>query len=438
MKIAVIGTGYVGLVAGACFADTGNTVYCVDKDPSKIQALKNGIIPIFEPGLETLVKRGFAEGRLVFTTSTAEAVAASEIVFMAVGTPPLPNGEPDLQYLKSAAEEVARAMTGYRLVVNKSTVPIGSHRVVADWMGPFAKFPFDVVSNPEFLKEGSAVDDFLKPDRVVIGTEKDECFQKMADLYAPFVRQGNPIIRMDPVSAEITKYACNAFLATRISFMNELSVLCEKVGGDVEEVRKGMTSDVRIGKHFLYAGVGYGGSCFPKDVQALMATGRRNDVPMGIVGAVEDANARQKRRLSAKVRARFGSALVGKTFALWGLAFKPNTDDMREAPALTVISELTEAGAKIRAYDPVATENARQLIDDRRGLVTYCDSVYEALEGADALLIVTEWNEFRHPDFGQVKTLLRGPVIFDGRNLYAPEKMQALGFEYHGIGREPV
>jgi UDPglucose 6-dehydrogenase len=438
MKIAVIGTGYVGLVAGACFADTGNTVYCVDKDPSKIEALKKGIIPIYEPGLDQLVKRGSAEGRLLFTTQTAEAVAACEIVFMAVGTPPLPNGEPDLQYLKAASEEVARAMTGYRIIVNKSTVPIGSHRVVADWMGPHTKHPFDVVSNPEFLKEGSAVDDFLKPDRVVIGTEKPECFKKMAELYSPFVRQGNPIIHMDPVSAEITKYACNAFLATRISFMNELSVLCEKVGGDVEEVRKGMTTDVRIGKHFLYAGAGYGGSCFPKDVQALMATGRRFEAPMGIVTAAEEANARQKLRLATKVKNHFGAKLPGKTIALWGLAFKPNTDDMREAPALSVVASLTEAGAKIRAFDPVATDNARKLISAFGAKdVHYCTNAYEAIEGADALVVVTEWNEFRHPDFARVKQLLREPLVFDGRNIYAPAQMRELGFTYYGIGRNP-
>lgn len=432
MKIAVIGSGYVGLVAGACFADTGNTVYCVDHDPAKIEALKKGVIPIYEPGLDQLVKRGAAEGRLLFTTSTSEAVAACEIVFMAVGTPPLPNGEPDLKYLKAASEEVARAMTGYRIIVNKSTVPIGSHRVVSDWMSPHTKHAFDVVSNPEFLKEGSAVDDFLKPDRVVIGTDKPQCFERMAELYAPFVRQGNPIIHMDPVSAEITKYACNAFLATRISFMNELSVLCEKVGGDVEEVRRGMTTDVRIGKHFLYAGAGYGGSCFPKDVQALMATGRKHDVPMAIVTAAEEANARQKLRLAAKVKKHFGTQLAGKTIGIWGLAFKPNTDDMREAPALSVIGSLLEAGARVRAFDPVATENARKLLPTS---VQFCSNAYDAIEGADALVIVTEWNEFRHPDFERIKKTLKSPLIFDGRNLYSPAQMRGLGFSYFGIGR---
>jgi len=432
MKIAVIGTGYVGLVAGACFADTGNTVYCVDKDPSKIEALKRGEIPIFEPGLETLVRRGAAEKRLIFTTSTTEAVAVSEIVFMAVGTPPLPNGEPDLKYLKAAAEEVARAMTGYRLIVNKSTVPIGSHKVVAEWMAPHTRHDFDVVSNPEFLKEGTAVDDFLRPDRVVIGTDKEEVYNKMADLYSPFVRQGNPILWMDAVSAEMTKYACNSFLATRISFMNELSILCEKVGGDIEQVRKGMTTDVRIGKHFLYAGVGYGGSCFPKDVQALMSTGEKNGVPMGIIASAEEANARQKKHLVTRVKKHFGNDLKGRVFGVWGLAFKPNTDDMREAPAITIIDELIKAGATVRAFDPVATENARKIIGEK---VTYCSSAYEVTENADALLLVTEWNEFRHPDFDQIKKELKSPVIFDGRNVYHAEQLRKLGFTYYGIGR---
>lgn len=434
MKIAVIGTGYVGLVAGACFADTGNTVFCVDKDPSKIEALKRGEIPIYEPGLDTLVKRGFSEGRLRFTTSTQDAVAATEIVFMAVGTPASPTGEPDLQYLKAAAEEVARAMTGYRLIVNKSTVPIGSHKVVADWIRPHTKHAFDVVSNPEFLKEGSAVDDFLKPDRVVIGTDKDDVYAKMAELYGPFVRQGNPILRMDPISAEITKYACNSFLAARISFMNELSQLCEKVGGDIEHIRRGMTSDVRIGKHFLYPGVGYGGSCFPKDVQALLATAAKNEIPLGIVAAAETANERQKHVLARKVLTRFGKNLSGKTIALWGLAFKPNTDDMREAPSLTIIEDLVAAGASIQAYDPVASSNAEKLLS-KTPRIKICSGAYEALDGADVLLIATEWNEFRHPDFERIKKSLKHPVILDGRNLYSPEQVAKLGITYEAIGR---
>ncbi|HUP58525.1 MAG TPA: UDP-glucose/GDP-mannose dehydrogenase family protein, partial [Bdellovibrionota bacterium] len=336
MNISVIGTGYVGLVAGACFADNGNQVVCVDNDPAKIEGLKKGVIPIFEPGLETLVERGVNEGRLSFTTSTADAVRASDIVFLAVGTPPLPSGEPDLTFLRAAAEEIARSMNGPKLVVNKSTVPIGSHRTVAEWMSRHTKHPVEVVSNPEFLKEGTAVDDFLKPDRVVIGTDSPEAFRKMAELYGPFVRQGNPILQMDPTSAEMTKYACNSFLAARISFMNELSQLCERLGGDVELVRRGMTTDERIGKHFLYPGVGYGGSCFPKDVQALLATARKADVRMGIVAAAEEANERQKRALPAKVKAHFGGCLKNCVIAVWGLAFKPNTDDLREAPALTI------------------------------------------------------------------------------------------------------
>lgn len=432
MRIAVIGTGYVGLVAGACFADTGNTVYCVDKDPNKIEMLKRGQIPIYEPGLETLVRRGSAEGRLVFTTSTAEAVAAAEIVFMAVGTPAAPNGEPDLRFLKVAAEEVGAALNGYKLIVNKSTVPVGAHRVVADWIASKTSQPFDVVSNPEFLKEGTAVDDFLKPDRVVIGTEKESVYQKMADLYAPFVRQGNPILRMDPVSAEITKYACNSFLATRISFMNELSVLCEKVGGDIEDVRRGMTTDIRIGKHFLYAGVGYGGSCFPKDVQALLATAKKNDIELGIIGAAEEANQRQKHHVAKKVLKHFKNDVKGRVFAVWGLAFKPNTDDMREAPALTIIEDLVAAGAKVQAFDPVAGENASRLLEDQARI---CGSAYEALQGADAMILVTEWNEFRHPDFDRIKRELKQPVIFDGRNVYNPVQMKQLGFTYFGIGR---
>ncbi len=432
MQIAVIGTGYVGLVAGACFSDTGNTVHCVDIDPAKIDALKRGEIPIYEPGLETLVKRGVADGRLHFTTSAAEGVRDAEIIFLAVGTPPLPSGEPDLRFLKAASEDIGRAMNGYKIIVNKSTVPIGSHEVVAEWIRPHTRHAFDVVSNPEFLKEGTAVDDFLKPDRVVVGTDNESAYLKMADLYGPFVRQGNPILWMDPVSAEITKYACNAFLATRISFMNELARLCEKVGGDVEEVRRGMSTDVRIGKHFLYAGAGYGGSCFPKDVQALMATGRKEGVPLEIVTAAESANAKQKKHLVTRMKDHYKDGLRGKTFALWGLAFKPNTDDMREAPAITIANELVRAGAQVKAFDPVAMENARKVLENR---VEFAESAFEALEGADALVLVTEWNEFRHVDFAKVKKALKSPVIFDGRNIYNPAQLKELGFTYYGIGR---
>lgn len=433
MQIAVVGTGYVGLVAGACFADTGNSVFCVDIDKAKTEALKQGKIPIYEPGLDALVLRGANEGRLRFTTSYAEAVPGAEVIFLAVGTPPLPNGEPDLKYLKAASEEVARHLKGYAIIVNKSTVPIGSHKTVAQWMAPFAKHPFDVVSNPEFLKEGTALDDFLRPDRVVIGTDQEKAFRKMEELYAPFVRQGNPIIWMDATSAEITKYACNAFLATRISFMNELAQLCEKVGGDVEEVRKGMSTDVRIGRHFLYAGAGYGGSCFPKDVQALMATGRQNGMTLEVVTSAENANAKQKRHLVRRMREHYGpTALKGKTFAVWGLAFKPNTDDMREAPALSVIEELSAEGARVRAYDPVSMDNARKLLG---GKAEFCATAMEAVVGADALIIVTEWNEFRNPDLAKLKSSLKAPVIFDGRNLFIPSQIREKGFTYYGIGR---
>lgn len=437
MKVAVIGTGYVGLVAGACFSDTGNDVLCVDQDKAKIDALKSGIIPIYEPGLDDIVKRNIAEKRLTFTTSTAEAVKACEVIFMAVGTPPLPNGEPDLRFLQSASEEVGKAMDGYRMIVNKSTVPIGSHQVVAEWISKHTKHPVDVVSNPEFLKEGTAVEDFLKPDRVVIGTKSEAAFKKMAELYAPFVRQGNPVLWMDPVSAEMTKYACNSFLATRISFMNELSILCEKVGADIEEVRKGMSTDVRIGKHFLYAGAGYGGSCFPKDIEALLTTAERNGVLLSIIDSAQNANTRQKRVLVEKTKRHFGKDLSGKTIAIWGLAFKPNTDDLREAPALVVIEELLKSGAKVQAFDPVAMPKARPMIEKLQNSANarLCESSYAACEGADALLLITEWNEFRQPDFKKVLKLLNQPVLFDGRNLFSPAAMRELGFQYQGIGR---
>jgi len=431
MKIAVIGSGYVGLVAGACFADSGNEVFCVDKNPAKIDALKRGEIPIFEPGLEVIVKRAAHEKRLIFTTSTEEAVAQSEIIFMAVNTPALASGESDLSYLKAASEEVARAMNSYKLIVNKSTVPVGSHRVVAEWMSQHTKHPFDVASNPEFLKEGTAVEDFLRPDRVVIGTDKESVYKKMVELYSPFVRQGNPILWMDALSAEITKYACNSFLAARISFMNELAVLCDRIGGDVELVRKGMITDERIGKHFLYPGVGYGGSCFPKDVQALLKTAEKHDTPMGIIAAAEEANVRQKRHLVSQMKKHF-KELKGKTIAVWGLAFKPNTDDMREAPSLVIIEELLSLGAKVQAFDPVSMNNTKQILGNK---ITFASSAYDALVGVDALALVTEWNEFRHPDFERMKKNMKGHVLFDGRNLYNPTQMKDLGFTYYGIGR---
>jgi len=432
MKVTVIGTGYVGLVAGACFADNGNQVVCLDIDQKKIDALRRGEIPIYEPGLEPIVKKAVTEGRLHFTTSYAEAIPHGEVIFLAVGTPSLPSGEPNTQYLKAAAEEIGRHMNGAKIIVNKSTVPIGSHQVVRDWISSYTKHAFDVVSNPEFLKEGAAVSDFLHPDRVVIGTENEESYKKMAELYAPFCRQGNPIIWMDTVSAEVTKYACNAFLATRISFMNELARLCEKVGGDVEAVRTGMAGDVRIGKHFLYAGPGYGGSCFPKDVKALIATGRKFDLDLSIVTATENANEKQKKHLVQQVTRYFGGNLSGKTIGVWGLSFKPNTDDMRDAPALVLIEEFLKMGASVRAFDPVAMDNAKETLGDR---IHYAKSSYDATEGADALVLVTEWNEFRQADFTRVRLGMKRPVIFDGRNIYLPAKMKEAGFTYFGVGR---
>lgn len=443
MRVAVIGTGYVGLVAGACFADSGNSVVCLDVDPGKIERLKKGEIPIYEPGLEDLVKRGTKEGRLSFTTSYDEAIPNAEILFLAVGTPPLADGSPDTQYLEAASRSIGMALeksspknSELKIIVNKSTVPIGSHRVVGEWISSQTKRPFEVVSNPEFLKEGSAIEDFLKPDRVVIGTERDDVFQKMAELYAPFVRQGNPILKMDTISAEITKYACNAFLATRISFMNELARLCEVTGGDIVEVRKGMSDDVRIGKHFLYAGAGYGGSCFPKDVKALISTGKRYGTELGIVSSVDSANNKQKLHLVSSMQRFFGENLRGKTFGFWGLAFKPNTDDLREAPAIEMIRALIRAGATIRAFDPVAMDNAReQLGDISKESLQYVKSAYDAIDGADALVLATEWNEFRHPDWTRIKLGMRKPVIFDGRNLFDAKKLIEMGFDYFGIGR---
>lgn len=443
MRVAVIGTGYVGLVAGACFADSGNTVVCLDVDPSKIEMLRRGEIPIYEPGLEDLVKRGTKEGRLTFTTSYDEAIPGAEILFLAVGTPPLADGSPDTQYLEAASRSIGKAIEKsaaknleMKIIVNKSTVPIGSHRVVGDWIGLETKRPFEVVSNPEFLKEGSAVEDFLKPDRVVIGTERDDVFQKMSELYSPFVRQGNPILKMDTVSAEITKYACNAFLATRISFMNELARLCEVTGGDIEEVRKGMSGDVRIGKHFLYAGAGYGGSCFPKDVKALVSTGKKFGTALEIVAAVDSANNKQKLHLVAAIHRYFGENLRGKTFGFWGLAFKPNTDDLREAPAIEMIRALIHSGATVRAFDPVAMENAQELLTDLpKDSLQYAKSAYDAIDGTDALVLATEWNEFRHPDWTRIKLGMRKTVIFDGRNLFDAKKLVEMGFDYYGIGR---
>ncbi|AKJ00513.1 UDP-glucose dehydrogenase [Archangium gephyra] len=432
MHIAIIGTGYVGLVAGTCFADSGNDVVCVDIDARKIAQLQAGEIPIYEPGLEELIRKNTRDQRLSFTTELAPAVARSQVVFIAVGTPEGESGEADLQYVLAAAEQVGRAMRQYTVVVDKSTVPVGTADKVREVLARVSEVEFDVVSNPEFLKEGAALDDFLKPDRVVIGAESERARKVMGQLYAPFVRTENPILYMDTRSAELTKYAANAMLATRISFMNDMAALCERVGADVDFVRKGMGADKRIGYPFLFPGVGYGGSCFPKDVKALVAKGRELGMELDLLRAVERTNERQKKLLVQKALKHFGS-LEGRTFAVWGLAFKPKTDDMREAPSVEVIEGLLAKGAKVAAHDPVAERTARRVLGDR---IRYTTVPYEALEGADALFVVTEWNEFRHPDFERMKALMKSPVIFDGRNIYDPARMRELGFTYMGLGRK--
>ncbi len=439
MKITVIGTGYVGLVTGTCLAEVGNEVLCLDVDPSKIEILKSGGIPIYEPGLEDMVQRNVAAGRLNFTTDVEESVAFGQIQFIAVGTPPDEDGSADLQYVVAAARNIGRHMDGYKLVVDKSTVPVGTaDRVKAALTEELARrgvaIGFDVASNPEFLKEGAAVDDFMKPDRIVIGTDSERATQLLRQLYAPFQRNHDRLTVMDVKSAELTKYAANAMLATRISFMNELAVLAEKLGADIEQVRHGIGSDPRIGYHFLYAGCGYGGSCFPKDVQALRRTGQENGVPLRVLDAVEEANDAQKHVLIDKLTARFGKDLTGRRFAMWGLAFKPNTDDMREAPSRAMLDALWKMGATVSAYDPAAMEETRRIYGERADLLLV-DSPMDALKGADALLIVTEWKVFRSPNFDTMKSLLKSPLVFDGRNLYAPRAMREMGYEYFPIGR---
>jgi UDPglucose 6-dehydrogenase len=431
MKITVVGTGYVGLVVGACLAENGNTVICVDNDASKIDTLKAGKMPIYEPGLEELVLRNEHEDRLTFTTDLASSVRASEIVFIAVGTPQDEDGSADLQHVLTVARDVGRAMNKYTVVVDKSTVPVGTARRVHDTIANETSQPFSVVSNPEFLKQGAAIEDFMKPDRVVVGTDDERSAAVMKELYAPFTRTGAPIMLMDTASAELCKYAANSILAARISFMNEIASVCELVGADVDEVRRAIGSDRRIGTAFLFPGVGYGGSCFPKDVKALIRSARNEGYDFKILSAVEAVNQSQKERLVGKMQRHFG-VLTGRTIALWGLAFKPRTDDMREAPAIPIIERLLEAGVTVRAYDPAAGPVARRIFGDR---ITLCDRSYDALAGADALAIVTEWNEFREPDFGRMKTLLKTPIVFDGRNIYSPEHMRALGFTYSSIGR---
>lgn len=437
MNVGVIGSGYVGLVAGTCFAESGNDVICADVNEEKIALLNKGQIPIYEPGLDQLIATNVEGGRLRFTTDVEECIQGSEVIFIAVGTPQDTDGSADLKYVLQVAAQIGRVMNGPKIVVNKSTVPVGTADLVSEEISKYTKLPFDVVSNPEFLKEGSAIEDFMKPDRVVIGTSSVEAAEVMRELYSPFVRTNNPILVMDVKSAEVTKYAANALLATRITFMNEIANLAEEVGADVSQVRKGIGSDSRIGPSFLFPGVGYGGSCFPKDVRALIRTGHTHNVTMSVVKAVDAANNEQKRRIPKKVISHYVSpeGVKGKTFALWGLSFKPKTDDMREAPSLTVIQELAELGASFRAYDPEAMEVAKKICQTQNLPVTFVESSYEALDGADALLIVTEWNEFRRPNFTKMTQQLSEPVIFDGRNLFEPAKMARLGFTYYSIGR---
>ncbi|QXD14336.1 UDP-glucose/GDP-mannose dehydrogenase family protein [Rhodocaloribacter litoris] len=440
MKIAIIGTGYVGLVTGTCFAEMGNEVVCVDIDAAKIERLRSGKLTIFEPGLELFFERGLRERRLRFTTDLAEAVATSEVIFLALPTPPGEDGSADLSYVLGVAEDIGRLLAAeeasrYRILVNKSTVPVGTAervRAVLEAAGLKAGQHFDVVSNPEFLREGVAVEDFMKPERVIIGTGSRRAAEIMTQLYEPFVRQGNPILVMDERSAEMTKYAANAFLATKITFMNEVANVCDRVGANVDKIRIGIGLDSRIGKHFLYAGIGFGGSCFPKDVQALARTAQAYGYDFEILEAVLRVNDRQRRLLVDRVVDYFGGDLTGRRIAVWGLAFKPNTDDVREAPSHVVIRGLLEHGAEVVAFDPEAIETTRAVLGD---VVSYAEDDYAALQGADALVICTEWNEFRRPDFDRMRLLLKQPVIFDGRNLYDPVRMAEGGFDYYSIGR---
>jgi UDPglucose 6-dehydrogenase len=432
MKIAVIGTGYVGLVAGAGFADMGSDVVCADIDASKIEMLRRGEIPIYEPGLDRLIIHNTKEGRLSFTTDIAAAVAGVDVVLLAVGTPPLPDGSADLSYTFRAVESVAKALTGWAVIVTKSTVPVGTGDKIETIVRQHARCDFAVASNPEFLKEGDAVSDFLKPDRIIVGTSDPRAKATLQALYAPFTRSSDRLLVMDRRSAELTKYAANSMLATRISFMNELANLCDVVGADIESVRKGLGSDARIGTKFLYAGVGFGGSCFPKDLRAAINTGKEAGVDLKVLGAVVEVNERQKYRMAEDVRRFFGGNLSGKRIVLWGLAFKPGTDDIREAPALTMAEEFLAAGAEVVATDPVAIPAVRKLMGERIRLV---ESNYTAAEGADALVLVTEWHDYRRPNFPRLRTLMRGKVVFDGRNVWEPAEVRAAGFTYFGIGR---
>ena len=432
MKITVVGTGDVGLVTGTCFSETGNKVTCVDIDKSKVEKLSNGQITIYEPGLEKIFLRNIKEGRLTFTTELASAIEGAEIIFLALPTPPGADGSADLKYVLGVADHLGKILKDYKVIVNKSTVPVGTADKVSAAIAKNYKGEYDVVSNPEFLREGVAVDDFMKPDRVVVGTRSERAKKVMSDLYAPFVRQGNPVIFMDERSSELTKYAANSFLATKISFMNEVAQLCERMGADVDMVRRGIGSDDRIGKRFLFPGIGYGGSCFPKDVQALIMSSDEVKYDFEILKAVEKVNANQKLHLVDKIKSHYKGDLKGKQIALWGLAFKPNTDDIREAPALSIIEALTSMGAAITAYDPEAMPNVKAQIGDK---IKYATSQYEALTGADFLIIATEWSEFRTPDFERMEKEIKHKILFDGRNLFEVSKMKELGYHYESIGR---
>ena len=433
MNIAIVGTGYVGLVSGTCFAETGNNVVCIDIDENKVLRMQNGEVPIYEPGLEVLFERNTKQGRLSFTTDLAEGIKNAEIIFLALPTPPGADGSADLKYVLKVAEDLSHIITDYKVIVDKSTVPVGTaDKVYGRLAANLDESFFDVVSNPEFLREGVAVDDFMRPERVVIGTSSSKAKKVMERLYNPFVRQGNPVIFMDEKSAEMTKYAANSFLATKITFMNEVANLCEEVGANVDMVRKGIGSDSRIGKRFLFPGVGYGGSCFPKDVKALAKTAQENNYDFRILQSVMDVNEDQKSILSRRIKNYFGESIANKTIGIWGLAFKPNTDDIREAPALTIIDELLKAGAQIKAFDPEAMENMKALMGDK---IILCDNQYDAIEGTDALAVVTEWNVFRTPDYDRIMSSLREPVVFDGRNVFDPVDMKERGFVYSSIGR---
>ncbi len=435
MNIAVVGTGYVGLVTGTCFAEMGNHVICVDIDKEKVEKMRNGVIPIYEPHLDVLFERNIKQGRLKFTTDLNEGIKDATIIFLALPTPPGEDGSADLRYVLGVANQLGELIKDYKIVINKSTVPVGTAEKVRDAIAAKCTSEFDVISNPEFLREGFAVDDFMKPDRVVIGTKSEKAKKIMSELYAPFVRQGNPIYFMDERSAELTKYAANAFLATKITFMNEIANLCERVGANVDSIRIGIGADARIGKRFLFAGIGYGGSCFPKDVQALAQTAKEYKYDFKVLDAVMDVNEKQKVVIVEKIKKYFKGDLKGKKIALWGLAFKPDTDDIREAPALYIIDELLAAGASVAAFDPEAMKNVKKQIGDK---IIYCDDAYIPLEGADCLLIATEWSLFRTPEFDKIAAKLKNKVIFDGRNLYENAKMKELGFYYNSIGRDVV